>query len=557
MRFLAARVFSGLHMGAEMELGEGTFVIGTDESCDLILSDSTLAGRHAAFYVSMGEEHPSVEIEPLDGSVFIGKKLLAERSSLPPAQPFRLASVIMAWAESTASGAETWPAVEALIASESASPGEAPSTGGDTGGNGDGDDDETERQESPAPEEKASDGDEEPGLDTTEASASADAGNAEALKLDVPEEKRGGCLSRMLKWLFLIAALCLVAVLCFSLKETRPAEDHAKTVRKLLDEAGYQKLTVADAGKGVAVSGRIASDSERGRLLKLAQMLQFPVYLNLTVRSDAADAVQASYNAMGLYPEVSELPPSNRTSLFVRGYIRDGVLEEKALAEARRNLPSAWTEGSDKRQKIEIYSEIRHQEEVAALLDPALASLGMQDHVQVRYLPGRVLIRGALTTGMRNSLSSVASDIQQKLGVPVPVDIVNAPVAQAAVSGGALPALPTPSEQVTIKAQKDGQATLPEKSEKTASEENVKVAVQPEKPELPPVPAVQPAAVMRFKVTSVSMGAMKFLTLASGERVFEGGELPGGFIVEKIGVSELTLSKNGRKIVYPLRGGHE
>ena len=46
------RIFSGLHIGAEIELIEGIYVIGTDDSCDLILNDSTLKGRHAALRVS-------------------------------------------------------------------------------------------------------------------------------------------------------------------------------------------------------------------------------------------------------------------------------------------------------------------------------------------------------------------------------------------------------------------------------------------------------------------------------------------------------------------------
>ena len=50
---------------------------------------------------------------------------------------------------------------------------------------------------------------------------------------------------------------------------------------------------------------------------------------------------------------------------------------------------------------------------------------------------------------------------------------------------------------------------------------------------------------------------MKFITLESGERVFEGGELPGGHILEHIDVEALTLKKNGKSINYPLRGSHE
>ena len=36
------RIFSGQHLGAEIELPDGEHVIGTDDSCDIILSDPSL-----------------------------------------------------------------------------------------------------------------------------------------------------------------------------------------------------------------------------------------------------------------------------------------------------------------------------------------------------------------------------------------------------------------------------------------------------------------------------------------------------------------------------------
>ena len=53
------------------------------------------------------------------------------------------------------------------------------------------------------------------------------------------------------------------------------------------------------------------------------------------------------------------------------------------------------------------------------------------------------------------------------------------------------------------------------------------------------------------------MGPMKFITLKNGERVFEGGELPGGYVLEKVSVDELTLTRNNTTTLYPLRGSHD
>ena len=62
MRAAVLRIFSGLHIGAEIELTEGVYVIGTDDSCDLILSDSSLKARHAALRVSVSGEVDEKEL---------------------------------------------------------------------------------------------------------------------------------------------------------------------------------------------------------------------------------------------------------------------------------------------------------------------------------------------------------------------------------------------------------------------------------------------------------------------------------------------------------------
>ena len=58
-------------------------------------------------------------------------------------------------------------------------------------------------------------------------------------------------------------------------------------------------------------------------------------------------------------------------------------------------------------------------------------------------------------------------------------------------------------------------------------------------------------------MTSVTLTPMRFISLGSGQRIFEGGQLPGGYVLESVGVKELKLRKDGRVILYPLRGPHE
>ena len=53
------------------------------------------------------------------------------------------------------------------------------------------------------------------------------------------------------------------------------------------------------------------------------------------------------------------------------------------------------------------------------------------------------------------------------------------------------------------------------------------------------------------------MTPMRFISLSDGQRVFEGGRLPSGHILEAISLDNLTLSRDGQTTTYPLRGNNE
>ncbi len=523
MSGIVLRIFSGLHLGAEIELEDGNAVLGSDDSCDIILNDSSLAGRHAALLTKKESDGFSVEAQVLDGVVLIDGNSVSGATQVPPSHPFQLATVCLAWAPVDSDLVKAWSDVEAIL-SERYKRIDTTGTEIPTIPDSIEKTDSTDTEETTEPTGKEAP---EPADDSTAPEENAPGPESESL----PKDKRP-FFSRIVKGAALISVLVLIGLLCFGWKPPRVTEGRADAVLSLLHEAGYDNLDAIEWLDGVSVSGRIASDSERGKLLRLAQGLDFPVYLNLAVHSDAADAVRASYNAMGLYPDVTELPPSPRRGVSVRGYIRDGILEEQALESARRNVPELAAKQGEESAELEIFSEIRHMDDVSICLEPALASERLRSFVSVDYMPGRVLLRGALTPKTKATLNDIAADVQQRLGVPIPIDIIN--TAEAAIPEA--PPVPQPQKQDAPPA-----------------------AASQDKAPQRPVQAAPPEARRpeRFRVTSVSMGPMKYLTLENGERVFEGGELPGGYIVEEISVDELVLSINNTKTIYPLRGGND
>lgn len=493
------RIFSGLHLGAEIELSNGTYVIGTDDSCDLILSDSSLSSRHAALRITDENSVFLVYAEPLDGPVSVNDASVHDECELPSGTPFHLGLLAAAWipADSTDQAA-AWAEVDAKLhsrgntaAAVAAIPEEQKPTLGASGS-----------ESAPLF----------PSDDLTGVPAQSEADTSD--EMPSPASEAAPRTPHRARDLGLIAAIILAGTLCFSWNP-KPELSPELTVRQLLNEAGYQSLQVSGSEDSVTVTGRIATDRERGRLLRLAQMLPFPVYLDVTVRSDVADAVRASFNTLSLWPEVTELPPSGRPGIRVRGYIKNGIIEQQALSNAIRNVPALRAPEGGK-ALLEIFRDIKHEEDVQALLTPALMLVGVKD-VQCTFHPGRIELKGALTPQSKAALDDAVKAVEAQLGVPVPFDIIN---------------------ETEIQTQKTN-IYVDQRSPDSRKAASMEKAPDP------------------FKVISVSMGAMKFITLETGERIFEGGELPGGYVLEHIGVDALKLVKNGNPTIYPLRDNHE
>ena len=502
MNSVTLRIFSGPHLGAEIELKEGVYVIGTDDSCDLILADSALVARHAALHVSFPDNLSQVSVEPLDGKVSLSGESVQEEERLPARYPFQLGLLLLAWTDSDTAGEEAWQEVQQQLQRTEASAEPAVKT-------------DQSPQATALPTEDSGKGKDANDAGSDEEAMGPDAG----LTLEAEKPARSG---RLFKVAGVLVAAALAGALCFTWQDRETPRTPEQIMRALLDEAGYQKLSVTGGQDSVTVTGRLASDRERGRLLRLAQLLHFPVYLDVTVRSDAADAVKASFNTLGLFPEVTELPPSSHPGLLVKGYIQNGVLEEQALTEAMRNVPALQPAGPEGKPKLALFQDIRHEEDVRILLEPALAATDI--HVNTEYRPGRIVLRGAFTPQSKATLEEVVAKVQAELGVPAPFDIIN----DAETPG------PVKSDNIYTR-QEQKEATNEGKSRESSSSSS------------------SPS----FQVVSVSPGPMGFITLKSGERVFEGGELPGGYVLEHISVDELTLTRNNHTTLYPLRGSHE
>lgn len=550
MNSVILRLFTGPHMGAELVLEPGDYVLGSSLDCDIILNDSSVAPRHLILQVSASP--PAVRVVPLDGDALVADEPLRANAELAPRTPCFVGLTCLAWAVSTdehPATSETGSAGEPTLPDMRAGPdmraawdevGRAlrpiltpPSA--------------AEPVEAERPAGKSSS----PntfGPDESETDRSGTAGNAAENELDenVVLKVNGSTANnavlnrlpalsaqptgRHLVRRSIIFALLLLALSGLVFKthdELNKSNQSVEMIKSILSEAGFSSLDVTESDKGPLVSGRLPDDAERGRLVRLVQNLHYPVYLDVQVEQDLMQGLAASFHSRELYPMVWAERDGDDIRLHISGYIKDGVVEAWALAGAREDLPwlGAFLDEGTEPSPGKLIRSILHAEDIELVLRPALDAARL-DKAKVTYLPGIIEISATFDVDARKRLDRVLTEVRERLGVPIDFQVREE-----------LPPLPQPVA---------GKATGMHTDKPTVSS-----------PDAPASTALQSRSPSAFRVTGVTMTPMRFITLESGERVFEGGMLPGGHTLETISPTQLTLSRDGQMTTLTLRGSHE
>lgn len=505
MRAAVFELFSGLHAGARIELTEGDWVIGSDDSCDLILADEGFAPRHASVSVKSGE----VGIVTLDGKVTTLDGRAVVNEVWPKGSVLLFGTVAVAWGAPDDSD-DYWSDLRKRWRASL----------------------EPVAQTAPAKEAAASDG------KTAKADGEEGAGaneTPEAAAVTEPEKPKKGKGALIGTVLFLALVLAggwtlardaelrrtveadlaksnpnavtalyssvfggegLLARMGWLTPAALPDDVLVANLREKLAKEGFDRVTPEKAGTGVwLLSGRVADDAERGRLVKLARSLTVPAVLDVDVDTDRTAPWLAAFSARGFKTEVHLEGTNEAPVLTVLGFMRTKDIEDKAFAEVAYELSH---------DLVDVKRRIVHEAEVKPLLERAIKEQGLDD-VTVEFHPGRITLSAPLTPMTRNMLTAALQQVGRTVHVPLSYEFLHREARKSA---------PKPAVR------------------QTASKDSMRP---------------------NFRVTGVSGGKLKFVTLSTGEKVFAGGRLPGGFTLESISHNRLTLSKNGKRINYPLK----
>ena len=374
MMKIALRIFAGPHLGAEIILPEGSHVVGSGDSCDIILHDSSVAARHACLEI----RPDSVRVRPLDGEVLLNDASLGEEASFPPRTPCFMGLSCFAWERLENAGAESWRAVtEALIPRQSS---------------------RSSAEEVPQDEVRED-------VDEVTDANKVDAFPLSAEQEVVPEKRSfwGHLLGLCL------AVLCLCGLL---ITWQAPRPDRVKQqqfLTKILQDAGFFHLMVRNAEEGIVVEGFLKDDEERGKLVKLVQKVHFPVGISVKVGADRFNAVTAAFNSRGIYPEIRK---DVKGGMLVSGYIRDAIAEEWAFNLVQEDIPG-----------FTATRHIRHANDVEAVLAPLLRAEGLEKSTQRRYLSGILEIAGNFDEQQHRALQQALDQTRKELDIPLRVMI--------------------------------------------------------------------------------------------------------------------------------------
>lgn len=557
-------IFSGLHIGAELVLAEGQYIFGTEDSCDFIFADASLAGRHAALTIERTEAGEiQCIVQPLDGLLLLDGQEQQERAVLPQAKLCFAGLVAWAWLPSAIASAErasTWEALNTTLHQTSPASDAL---------------DKAQPQQAEGQEEQA---------DSPNTSPQAVAEqNIETTQLAMESPDANIIVKKQQSsrnWVLFFLALMLVAAFSFRY-EYREQPEPLAVLKAALAEQNITGLSVQqNANKTIQISGTVPDDATRATLSRFVRSLPFPVLLDIVVANDSQEAILAAFTSRGFYPVLSVEPPKKLsaaevqhmpvlgtntpwaaksldavevlvppatspmppaqteqqnmgiqkkvpdeatqvapplTACYLSCYVKNPATEAWLFEQIQADISSIAKPSAQGRSPF--IARILHQEDIQAVLEPALRAAQIST-ASINYLAGSLDIIGTFDSRQREIIGTVLAEVEKELALPLHTRHIGT----AATAPNSV-LLPTKGNAET--GARTGNSALAEENNGT------------------------------FRVTGVTMKPIPFIQLASGQRIFEGGSLPDGSVLEKISIDVLQLRRNGASSAYPLRGFHE
>lgn len=471
-------IFSGYHIGAEICLNQGNYIFGSDETCDFILSDAGIAGKHFLLEITAkpltlaeeSEQEYEIYITALEGKLALNYGEITEKTVWEQGALLSANEVNLAWTKDN---------MPELIQKVTHSLYQNP------------------QQNSSPISQNTKDEQKEKALEaepehTNNIDSKTDK-NKQSLQQKIKSPKN-------LLVLFLAVLTLATLVFTFTPFEKQELKDTA-FMQKILETKGFSQIEVITTDKGIVWQGIIENDDEQAKLYQLAQSMHFPVHLELAVKEDVIRTFKQIMGLENIYPSIS----IDKENIFIGYYVKDAFYQQMAEKALFEMFPK--------------YGELQEKITESIIFEPELKDklLALQEKYPLVKLDpafdkGKLLFKANYSRKEKEEIKSIVAELEKDLGFNIMYEFMD---------------IMTPSSNNSVPMQHP-QSIAEQKTNK-----------------------------INFVVTSVNVDAIPFITLSNNEKIFIGGVLPNGGILEGIGLTELTINNNGTLTIYPLRGNNE
>lgn len=355
------RIYQGPQNGAQFELSEGEYILGSGDEADLIFSDEKMAPMHASLSI---DKNCNLTITPKDGECYFNDELIKEPTSLTSGIFCKLGSTILA-----VKGDGKWPDYDAYM------------------------------------EQK---------LQAFEASLK----HREEINYEIPAEGKNEVvgndnisyerksflisksLSLFLALLLILLLLALIAGPGFFRENPQDADFSA--VQKVLEAGDYDIDLKAEQG-ALALYGSVPSQERLTELLNSLPEITSSLVMHLEIRDAYLLGIERTLKIMGFDAHLSY---KDNRSLEVSAYMKDPYVEARVLTALANQYHH------------DFKSHIAYAEQIEPLLNKKLQQESL-DFLKFNFTEGAIFYNGDLTLQERVRLASIKKDLSESLNIPL------------------------------------------------------------------------------------------------------------------------------------------
>ncbi len=479
------KVFSGPHTGLVFDLSPGSYTIGHGVDNDLIFADEEMAAAAGV-----------IEVTPFEVTVNLDSEALLNGEKLP-AGPFKwesgsflkIGDTLICYRSAAIKGPWAKPAFESK---EEQKPQDAAQSDAESAAASD---DETKQGETS--EEKAGE------LQAAEQIAQE--------KITVSSLLTNRSILPMALGLVLLLLLLLGLMFGSTLFSKSPLEEDLEAVSKVLDDNDYKLIKASSDSGVIELTGSVESKERYAKLMEVLPPLKSSLNMSIDVRDDEILGVERDFAALGFCVRAHYIDDGK---IGVDGYMMDAYVQAEAF------------NAMEERYKNRLKGRIIYRPQLENVLKTYCSSMALKD-IKVVMGKGMVFYKGKTTLEDENALEKARYQTAKTLDIPL-VFTKYDPLRNASIER----LEDTNVIEMTSSSSDEHETTL----SSAASVSAVKTTTAPAK--------AKAGRIDEDSILSVTMKPMRFVTLKNGRKYFEGGVLPSGYVVSKIDLNKIVLTKD-------------